>query len=148
MKRIVFLGALALCALPGAAMAANYIGPRVGFSADPSQFVVGGHYSVTEVAPDLSFDPSLELGVGDDFTSFAINVDLHYHFQISGSAWRPYAGGGATLFLADGDSFAGGGLILGAGVPTKTGTRFFTEIKFGLGDVPDFKIMAGWSFPS
>jgi hypothetical protein len=147
MNRLMLTTVLALALVPAAAHAGTYFGPRVGFSADPSQFVGGAQFTVTEVAPSLSLDPSFELGVGDDFTSFAVNFDLHYHFNISGSAWRPYAGGGATLFLADGDSFAGGGFMIGAGVPTRTGNRFFTEIKFGLGDVPDLKILAGWSFP-
>ena len=139
--------ALVLLALPATASAATMIGPRVGFSADPDQFVFGGHLMITEVAPSLSFDPSLEAGVGDDFTSFAINADMHYHFDLSGSAWSPYVGGGATLFFADDESFAGGSILVGAGVPTKTGSRFFSELKLGLGDVPDFKLMAGWSFP-
>ncbi len=146
MNRTMLAAAFALL-LPVTATASTMIGPRVGFSGDPDQFVFGGHIMVTDVAPSLSFDPGLEIGVGDDFTSFALNVDMHYHFDISGSSWRPYVGGGATLFFADEDSFAGGSFLAGAGVPTKTGNRFFAEFKVGLGDVPDFKLMAGWSFP-
>jgi len=40
----------------------------------------------------------------------------------------------------------GGGLVIGAGVPTKSGNRFFTELKLGLGDVPSLKMVAGWNF--
>jgi len=146
MIRLLSVAALALL-LPVTAAAGTLLGPQVGFSSDPDQFVVGGHFSITEVAPNLSFDPGLDIGIGDNFTSFAINVDMHYHFDISGSSWRPYVGGGATLFFADEDSFAGGAILAGAGVPTKTGSRFFAEFKVGMGDVPDFKLMAGWSFP-
>jgi len=91
-------------------------------------------------------------------TAVGFNFDLHYHFETR-TAWRPYVGAGATLNVVsfDQDVFgdrssetdAGGGLVVGAGVPTASGSRFFTELKLGLvGDfIPDFKLMAGWNFP-
>ncbi len=156
LKRIVVFAAL--LAVPATVQAASF-GPRFGFSADPDQVVVGGQMMFPEVAENLSFDPSLELGFGDDLTILSLNFDLHYHFDISGSNWRPYAGGGATIsFISfDDDDFpgngdddseteAGGGLVVGASVPTRGGDRFFGELKIGLGDVPDFKMMVGWNF--
>jgi hypothetical protein len=44
------------------------------------------------------------------------------------------------------DTRAGGHIIAGAQVLTKSKSVFFAEIKLGLGDSPDFKAMAGWSF--
>jgi len=156
LRRILVLAAL--LTLPATAHATSY-GPRLGFSVDPDQFVFGGQLMFPEVAENLSFDPSVELGLGDDLTIFSLNFDLHYHFDISGSNWRPYAGGGATIsFISfDDDDFpgggdndseteAGGGLVVGAGVPTRGGDRFFGELKLGLGDVPDLKMMVGWNF--
>ena len=37
-------------------------------------------------------------------------------------------------------------LILGAGIPTQAGNRFFGEMKFGLGDIPTLKLLVGWNF--
>src|SRR5580765_4164778 len=91
------LVALAFCAvLPATALAQiqEGIGPRVGFSVDPDQLVLGGQMIVGEIAPKLTFDPSLELGFGDDVTTFAANFDLHYHFDIENVTWQPYAGFG------------------------------------------------------
>jgi hypothetical protein len=149
------LVALALCAvLPATALAQiqEGIGPRVGFSVDPDQLVLGGQMIVGEIAPKLTFDPSLELGFGDDVTTFAANFDLHYHFDIENVTWQPYAGFGLDVMFANPDGPAdsstdiGGGLIIGAGAPTKSGNRFFGEMKFGLGDVPSLKLMVGWNF--
>lgn len=155
LKRLLVVAALV--AFPATLHAAS-IGPRLGFSSDPDQIVFGGQLMFPEVAENLSFDPSVELGLGDDLTIFSINGDFHYHFDVSGSNWRPYAGAGATLsFISwDDDDFpgnrddseleAGGGIVIGAGVPTRGGDRFFGELKLGLGDVPDFKLMVGWNF--
>ena len=156
-KRVMFVCALVL--VPATALAAEVvttgIGPRIGFSSSPDQVVVGGHLVIGEVAPDITFDPSFEIGVGDNLTILAFNFDLHYHFNTD-TQWRPYAGAGATLSVVnfdedtygnrDSETEAGGSVVVGAGVPTRSGNRFFGELKLGLGDVPDLKFMVGWNF--
>jgi opacity protein-like surface antigen len=131
------------------------IGPRVGFSSGPDQFVFGGQWMASEVADHLTFDPAVEIGVGDNRTLLGLDFDLHYHFETS-SPWRPYAGAGATLQVVnydqdhfdhrDSDTQAGGALIMGADTATRAGNRFFGELKLGLGDAPDLKLMVGWYF--
>ncbi len=159
-KRIVVLGALGallpLTALAQGPMESSF-GLRAGFSTSPDQLVLGGQMSVGEVAPNLSFDPNVELGFGDRATILSFNLDMHYHFALAGSAWRPYLGGGAGIHhiqidLPPGvgdDSFTkvAGSFILGAGVPTRSGDRFFGELKVGLGDwASDLKMLVGWNF--
>src|SRR5688572_1513817 len=145
LKRVPPVPALgALLAAPAHAEAVGgCIGPRGGFSIDPDQVVFGGQLIIGEIAPDLTFDPSLEFGFGDDVTVIALNFDVHYHFAVAGSNWRPFAGGGIGLnFIEfddipgrdDSETEVGGNMILGAGVPTSAGNRFFGELKFGLGD--------------
>jgi len=126
-------------------------GPRVGFSSDPDQMVLGGQLVIGEIAPDITFDPSLEFGFGDDRTTIAVNFDGHYHFRVGGSGWRPYMGVGVGIIFedrdgGDSDTNVAGGLILGTGVPTSAGNRFFSELKLGIGDAPSIKIMVGWNF--
>ena len=139
----------------GAEATVGGIGPRVGFSADPDQIVFGGQAIIGEVAPQITFDPNLEFGFGDHQTIIAANFDLHYHFDIEGTAWRPYAGAGIGLnfiefdngpFSNQSDTEVGGNLIMGAGIPTQAGNRFFGELKFGLGDIPTMKLLVGWNF--
>jgi hypothetical protein len=159
LKRLLLVGALgaALAAPAQAQTVVGGIGPRVGFSVDPDQLVLGGQAIIGEIAPKLTFDPSLEFGFGDNVTVVAVNFDLHYHFDVQGAAWRPYAGAGVGLDFQSVDNGAfqngnssdtaiGGSLILGAGVPTQSGNRFFSELKLGLGDIPTLKVLVGWNF--
>ncbi|HYM79852.1 MAG TPA: hypothetical protein VEY91_00405 [Candidatus Limnocylindria bacterium] len=159
LKPLMLCGALIALA-PWTAQAQTSIvagvGPRVGFGVDPDQIVFGGQMIIGEVAPNLTFDPSLELGFGDHLTVISLNFDMHYHFAIQGSSWRPYAGGGVNVhFLQfdappgvrdDSETDVGGALVIGAGAPTPSGSRFFGELKFGLGDSYDIRGMVGWNF--
>ena len=161
MKKFVLV-CFAIALVPAAALAqsggtgpvATAWGPRLGFSSGPDQFVVGAQLDFGEVAPDFTITPNVELGVGDNTTSFAINGDMHYHFRIQNSLWRPYVGGGIgiTHFSVDtprgdfSDTDVGAAAIVGAIVPTQSGSRFFVEGKIGLGDIADFKMLVGWNF--
>ena len=160
-KRIVVLCALGAL-LPLSAFAqgpiVNSYGLRAGFSIDPDQLVLGGQMSIGEVAPSLTFDPNVEMGFGDNVTIIAFNLDMHYHFDLEGSTWRPYVGAGAGINLIQVDLPPGfgdesftrvsGSFILGAAVPTQSGNRFFSEMKLGLGSAltSDLKLLVGWNF--
>lgn len=132
------------------------IGPRVGFSIDPDQIVFGGQLQVGEIAPQMTFDPSLEFGFGDDVTVIAMNFDLHYHLALRDSDWRPYFGAGIGIafeevdnpppFSDDSDTEVGGNLVGGASVRTRGGSDFFGELRLGLGDIPSLKMSVGWNF--
>lgn len=161
-KRLVVfcaLGALLPLAAHAQGPVVNSFGFRAGFSTSPDQLVIGGQMSIAEVAPNLSFDPNIDLGFGDNVTIVAFNLDMHYHFDLTNSTWRPYLGGGAGIHLIQVDLPPGvsadnsftrvaGSFILGAGVPTRSGSRFFSELKVGLGDsaTPDLKMLVGWNF--
>ena len=152
LRRLIFSTAV-LVMLPAAAFAGsyNYYGPHLGFSAGPDQFVVGGHLQWNGVAPQLAFAPGVDLAFGNDLNLVSLNADFHY--QLSGkSRWQPYVGGGAGFHFPSGDNignndvYIGGHFILGAAVATQGRSRFFTEMKLGLADSPDFKALAGWNF--
>jgi len=160
MLKKLILTLVLLAALPLVAQAAarvSSIGPRFGFSVDPDQLVVGGQLGIGPIAKDLTFDPNLELGFGDDVTVVALNMDMHYHLRVSDSDWRPYAGFGVGInFISwdrpaphmDGsDTEVGGNFIFGMEVPAGADSKFFGELKLGLGDIPTLKILAGWNYP-
>lgn len=130
----------------------NYIGPRVGFSVDPDQAVVGGQMSVG-FTRDWTFNPSVELGFGDHQTVTALNFDGEYHFRLQNSNWTPYLGAGLGVNFIDfdnngSDTVTGLNIIIGTGVPTASGQRMFTELRLGAGDadVPELKGIFGWNF--
>lgn len=128
-------------------MASANVGFRAGLSLDPDDFVAGIHFRTDPLAEQLHFVPSVELGVGD-VTMLAFNADLHYVFETD-SKLSPYAGGGMTVnwFDTEGDSDTEvGGSVLGGLLIGQTSMgRMFLEMKLGLGDVPDAKILVGWN---
>jgi len=162
LKKLLVVGALVL--LPVAAYAASPVvtsfGPRVGVSIDPDQIVLGGQLSVAEFAPDWSFDPSIELGLGDDVTVVAFNLDAFYHLRMKGSEWRPYVGGGLGVAFSSwdappgvrdhSDTDVGLNLVGGFSLPAGSGDHWFAEMRFGIGggegDLPTFKIIGGYNF--
>ncbi len=156
MKRVVNL-LLAALLVPAAASAGTFstVGPRLGFSTGPDQILLGGQLQIGDAAPNLDFVPNVDLGFGDDVTVISANGDFHYRLNVEGMTWQPYVGAGIALnFISfdagplndESDTQAGGSIILGADVPTRSGNRFFTELKLGLGDTADFKALAGWNF--
>jgi hypothetical protein len=148
-----------LVVLPVAAGAAIYTesyGPRFGASVDPGQILLGGQLTLGEITPKLVFSPSGEIGLGDQQTNVAFNMDFDYRLSLQGSQWTPYVGGGIGIDFAsfdnpapfpdDSETNVGANFILGAGVPTRSGSNFFTEMRLGIGDLPSLKLMAGWNF--
>lgn len=120
-------------------------------------------------AEHIRSQPSIEVGIGDDLTIFALNFEGAYRFSSRWDVWTPYAGGGlgVNLVTVDGhlhnneelsagvahegegdDSYTDIGLNLLGGIEKglKNGHRFFLEGKLGLADSPDFKATAGWTF--
>lgn len=152
---IVWIPAAALAA-GGAGAYVTGIGPRIGFSSNPDQVVFGGQLQTGDIAPHITFDPSLEFGIGDNVTTVQINFDLKYHFLLQDSDWKPYAGFGIGVahysvdlpppYRDASSTEAGGNALLGVTVPTRSGSRFFTEARIDIGDLPDLKILAGWIF--
>ena len=141
--RLVLLGILATPSL----VAASSAGLRAGLSIEPDDFIIGVHFRTDPLAEELYFVPSIEAGFGD-ITMIAFNGDFHYVFETN-SKLRPYAGGGVTVNWFDtrgGSDTEVGGSILGGLFFTRTskGSMFF-EMKLGLGDVPDAKLLVGWN---
>lgn len=153
---VALFACLALPAAAHAALSTEGIGPHAGFSISPDQLLLGGQMTFAEIAPSIAFVPGAEIGVGDHQTNIAFNMDFHYRFKLQDSDWTPYAGIGLGLdfqsidraapYSDRSDTFVGGNFIFGASVPTKSNSRFFSELKLGLGDLPSLKAIVGWNY--
>ena len=148
---------------PAAEIGWNGWGPRVGLASDPDQVVAGAHFDLGEFTRNLRFQPSAEIGVGDDIVSFYGNAMTAYYFPVKGSI-TPYAGAQLTAWLVDFDDDPGDnqpfddefddgfnteiGLAALGGIETrfKSGTRFLAELQVELTNHPEIKVMAGWTF--
>ena len=82
----VVLTALIVLVIPAATLAADIgyrgFGPRVGVSSDPDQVVGGIHFDFGEFAKNVRLQPSVEVGFGDDTTTFQANFMVAYYFPV------------------------------------------------------------------
>jgi len=170
MSKLVTGIALAiLIATPTAALADDFgyraWGVRAGISSDPDQFVAGVHVDFGEFAKQVRFQPSAEIGVGDDVFTITGNIMVSYYFPIQASI-TPYAGGQITAAFYNLDHDCNGfgrrfgrpgacddteteiGPAAVGGIETNLqgGGKFLAEIQIGTGDLPDVKLLAGWTF--
>lgn len=137
------LGIVFLSSAPAAAQGA---GVRGGISVDPDQFYFGGHYETAPLIDHLYFRPNLEVGIGDDVTLFAANMEFVYKFAAKRD-WTIYAGGGPALNIVtsdNNDADTNAGLNIMIGVEQRRG--LFFEFKIGAIDSPDLKFGVGYTW--
>ncbi len=140
-------------------------GPRIGLSEGPDQVFGGVHFDLGEFAPNVRFQPSAEIGLGDDALALIGNVMVSYYFPVEAKV-TPYAGGSVTAaFYSLDDDCKGFGREFGeegdcddtevaigpvavGGIEMKLsgGARFLAELQLGFGDLPEAKVLAGWTF--
>jgi len=147
MKRSLLFATLAASLLFFATPAnAQSFGVRAGASADPDQFFFGGHYETRPLMKNLTFRPNIEVGVGDDVTLVAFNIEFAYWIDLNNKPWKVYLGGGpaANLYDHDDNTDLQGGFNLMVGAQHRGG--LFGEFKVGLIDSPDVKFTVGYAF--
>ena len=133
-----------LLCLPSVAVGQT-IGPHAGISIHPEQFYFGAHAETPPLADRLRFRPSIDLGVGDDVTTGALNIEFAYHFR-SAQPWNVFAGGGPALNIikTSGETNAEPGLTVLLGLAHEDG--LFVEIKAGVLDSPRLRVGVGYQF--
>jgi hypothetical protein len=145
MRRIQASSLLVLLLLATASPAFAGAGVHLGMTLEPDDFLVGLHWNSKALGENIAVVPSVEAGFGD-ITMVAGNLDGHYNFKTS-SDLAPYVGAGFTVnwFDTEGDSETdfGGSLLGGISLTSK----WFFEVKAGLGDVPDWKLYVGAHMP-
>ena len=151
---------LAICLLAGSGPALAEMGfygwgPRLGAGDDPDQILVGIHQDLGEIVENLRFQPSLDLGFGDDQTLVSGVLPVHYRLLIDGKA-TPYLGGGLLLAWIDRDLPGRRGdesdfeiapiLVAGVEWQTRRAADLLLEIQLPGGDGHDAKLLVGWVF--
>jgi hypothetical protein len=139
-------------------------GPRVGVQSDPDQVLVGAQFDLGEFTTNLRWQPSFELGFGDHKTSLYGNFMVAYYFPVK-AAVTPYAGAQVQAWLFDNngencnssgnncnDGYDDGfnaeiGVDAIGGIETKlkSGNRFLAELQVGIGDIPEIRVLVGWT---
>jgi hypothetical protein len=125
--------------------AAQGVGVRAGASADPDQFYFGAHVETAPLVDRLRFRPNIEVGLGNNVTVVAVNLEFAY-FLAASKGWNVYAGAGPALNIIDTkvETSSEGGFNLLLGAAHSGG--LFGEIKVGFLDSPNFKVGVGYTF--
>lgn len=146
-RRVTVTSALLLAATAGLAAAQSSsaartdsrFGIRAGLGIDPDQFVAGASMTFGKAAGIFRVSPVAQLGFGD-VTTFDINVDFLVRLMVENSSFGFYAGGAPTLVFGDDTEF-GGTIVAGVNVPLFKNNPSAIEGRFGVGDVPDVRIL-------
>jgi hypothetical protein len=160
MKKTMLLTWLAMVALLAVAPVAfadysddegRAFGFRIGYGTDPDQFVVGLQADLGRAYSRLHFVPSFDLGFGDDMTTASLNGDFKFFMPLPKSTVVFYALAGPTLthwVLDELDDDTEVGISLGFGARVEFGDSgwYNLETRFGVGDIPEFRILAGLLF--
>ena len=132
-----------------AAPAHAQFGIRAGAGVNPDQFFFGAHAETKPLAPRLTFRPNAEIGVGDDRTLVALNLECAWWIPMPQRRFSVYVGAGpAANIYTDSGSGAGrdggvaGGMNFLAGVQHQDG--LFAEFKVGAIDSPRVKFTVGY----
>jgi hypothetical protein len=147
MKRpLLFVTLVASLLLFATPANAQTFGVRAGASGNPDQFFFGGHYETKPLMKNLTFRPNVEVGLGDDVTLVAFNIEFAYWIDLKDKPWKVYLGGGPAAILSDSDDNTdfNGGFNLLVGAQHRGG--LFVEFKVGLIDSPEVKFAVGYVF--
>lgn len=147
--RTITLAVFGVLTLLLAAPAQAQVGIRAGVSAEPDQFFFGAHVETSPLVNRLTFRPNAEIGVGDDRTLVALNLEFAWWIPIRQHRFSVYLGGGpaANIYSAHGngnDGDVSGGLNFLVGVQHQQG--LFGELKVGAIDSPSVKVTVGYAF--
>jgi hypothetical protein len=126
----------------------RYYGVRAGFGGGPDQFVIGVQADMGKILGNIHFVPSIDAGFGDHLTTIAFNGDLKAFLPLPKSSFSLFglAGPSIVYWSAEGGgSDTEIGVCLGGGVRAALGDKgwYNLEARFGIGDVPDWRILFG-----
>ena len=116
-------------------------GIKAGLGMNPDQFVIGGQYSLGKALGIFRVVPAIHVGFGD-VTSIDFNVDFLARLVTKDSGFGFYGGAAPTFITGDeGYDEFGVTLIGGVQVPIIKNKATNIEARFGLADLPDFRIL-------
>lgn len=158
MKKLAFIGLVVAATLASSAAfghadesSERAFGFRIGYGTDPDQFVAGLQFDTGKITRWLHFVPSVDVGFGDNVTTLALNGDLKIFAPLPKSTVVFYGLAGPALAIwwpDEGDRDTDVGVNLGFGARMELGEVgwYNLETRFGLGDVPEWRILIGILF--
>lgn len=125
-------------------------GLRGGLGLSPDQVVLGaqaelGTWTIARVVP------SVDIGLGDNVTTIDFNADFLLRVTVPDASLTLYGGGGPTVAFIDHDNGnsnwnVGVSAVVGGRLPVGGKHAVNLEARFGIGDIPDFRLIAAIIF--
>ncbi len=144
MRRIILL-TFVLCLAASTASAGGF-GLRGGYTLDPDQFHVGGHYNVGQIFEPIRLVPNVEIGFGDNHTFWALNADFIWDIPESAFSLGAEIGLNITSWDSDHDNGSNSDIGLSILGDYRFNEKWLGEVKLGLSDSPDVKFTVGFNF--
>lgn len=151
-RTVILAAAIILFVPPAHAQEVGYRGGgfRLGLNTFPNQFQFGGQVNLGELFPNVRFQPSFTIGLGDNRTIWMGNIDVAYHVPVEGN-WSPYAGGGLGIGIEDREDRdkidVKAGLNILGGIEWGERYRYFFEARTQIGtSLGDFTVLFGMNF--
>lgn len=149
-KVLLIVITLFLIIFSGASAQEGSFAARVGMGLNPDQFVIGAQFAIGKKAGVARIVPSVDLGFGDNVTTIDFNADFLFRLKVEDTGFGFFGGGGPTLGFADykggSDWNLGLSLVGGAELPLIAGHPSTLEARFGIGDIPDFRLLLAIMF--
>lgn len=150
-KSFVILTTFIFLIISNSFVFAETYGLRGGYDTDNEQLLIGAQSELSKVLEVARFAPSVDLGFGNDLTTFAFNGDIRFFLTPPKASATLYGGAGLTLLIAEpkgGDSNSDFGLTLHGGVKFGAGSKqlYNVEARFGVDKMPDLRIFFGIFF--
>jgi hypothetical protein len=112
---------------------------KVGVGFEPSQFVVGLQYSLGKTLGLFRLVPNGHAGFGD-VTTFDFSLDFLLRGVLD-SGLGIYGGAAPTLAFWEDNTDVGATLVGGIQLPLLKDRATNLEARFGIGDIPEFRLL-------
>ena len=127
-------------------------GVRAGYGVNPDQIVFGVQAKMGKTLKVFRFVPSIDLGFGDNMKTYIFNGDFRFlSFSPPKSNAGFYGGVGAALAILDyntigSDTEVGLNVVSGITFPMGDKNEYKLELRLGIADMPDVRILFGINF--
>lgn len=122
------------------------LGIRAGLGLEPDQFYVGGQAELGPILGPAFFLPGVDIGFGDGDNVTLLNGDFRWYLlPLPGTGVHIYGSAGPTVVVSP-ETDLGLSLAVGIDIPMRGKNRYNLEARFGVGDIPDLRLMFGVLF--
>src|SRR5438067_1576907 len=120
---------------------------RGGASVNPDQVYGGVQYEIAPIVHNVWLTPSIDAGFGNQATLIDGNIDFLYRRPVARrSPWTMHVGGGPALNYYRLPFYSRTAAGIGAVAALSHASGWFTQLRLGFLENPDFRLGVGYRF--